>query len=100
MLWWLVGTFIGALFGSVLVFTVIELTLAGLKELLKKAVESIKDEEKISYTDLMQGVVDSIDLDDEKVIIHLEKNYKKIDKKVEVNFSSIRGVRKGMRISI
>ena len=71
-----------------------------LEELLKKAVESIKDEEKISYTDVMQGVVDSIDLDDEKAIIHLEKNYKKIDKKVEVNFSSIRGIREGMRISI
>ena len=97
---WIVWGIIGAIVGAAIVYTVVELTLSVLEELLKKAVESIKDEEKISYTDVMQGVVDSIDLDDEKAIIHLEKNYKKIDKKVEVNFSSIRGIREGMRISI
>ena len=97
---WIVWGIIGAIVGAAIVYTVVELTLSVLEELLKKAVESIKDEEEISYTDVMQGVVDSIDLDDEKAIIHLEKNYKKIDKKVEVNFSSIRGIREGMRISI
>lgn len=97
---WIVWGIIGAIVGAAIVYTVVELTLSVLEELLKKAVESIKDEEKISYTDVMQGVVDSIDIDDEKAIIHLEKNYKKIDKKVEVNFSSIRGIREGMRISI
>ena len=97
---WIVWGIIGAIVGAAIVYTVVELTLSVLEGLLKKAVDTIKEEEKISYTDVMQGVVDSIDLDDEKAIIHLEKNYKKIAKKVEVNFSSIRGIREGMRISI
>lgn len=96
---WIIWGLVGVLVGAV-AYTVVELTLSVLVDLLKETVEKIREEEDISPTDIMQGVVDSIDLDDEQVVIHLEKNYRKIDKKIEVNFSSIRGIHEGMRISI